>query len=525
MPALNADEQLRFLAARGFLSPGEVELVEGRYHEAKDGPLLHFLAREKLLPPEAARDLTLLIESGRLDGLDPRLPGLVLLAMIGRGGRGSVYRAWQPSLKRLVAVKVLSRELAANREYIQRFLREARVASKVNHKQIVRAFDINKVDGNVYLVMEYVAGQSVGDILRLKGKIAPAPALEIARQAAEAVAYASGVGLVHRDIKPDNIMLDRQGRVKLCDLGLARVAGSTHLTSPLIAQGTPAYMSPEAATSADIDSQADVYSLGATLYRITMGRQPFEHPDPVEVLRMHVEEEVRGLDGGDIPGAMAELIRRMMDKDPKKRPQARALPGEIAALARAIPGLDNPRLWTLVEGGEPPPPAFTAPAVVAEQTEQIPDGLARADARAMPVRVATSVRVAPVTAAAAGPGPAPSSRLTLVSFSLMSAALLVCLIYIIASGLSAPPPPQDPQAETWRKQALENRQRADDAERRRAALAALLDEAGRRLAAEDAHETIRARQKPPRHNVDDVAAGIAALRRMQVQSELPGNND
>ncbi|MCC6573440.1 MAG: serine/threonine protein kinase [Planctomycetes bacterium] len=523
MPNLTAEETIRFLAAKGFLSPGEVELVNGRYRETHDGPLLGFLGREKILPHEVVKDLSLLLSDGRMDGHDPHLPGLMLLSLIGRGGRGSVFRAWQPSLKRLVAVKILSRELATNREYIQRFLREARVASKVAHKNIVRAFDINKVDGNVYLVMEYVSGQSLGDVLRLKGKLSVAYGLEIARQVAEALSYAAGVGLVHRDIKPDNIMIDRHGRVKLCDLGLARTVGSTHLTSPLIAQGTPAYMSPEAATAPEIDSQTDVYSLGATLYRALLGRLPFDHSDPVEVLRMHVEEEVRGLDSGEIPGAVGELIRRMMQKDPKKRPQAKALPSEIAALAKALPGLDNPKLWTLVEGGEPPPVVAAPQPSVAEPTEQIPDGLSRVDAKELP-RPVVSGRM-PAAPTPTAPVAAGGSRMVMVSFGVMTLALAMCLVYIMVSSLAPPPAPvADPQAETWRKQAVEGQQRAESAERKRAALAASMADAAARLSAEDARDAERARSGSRRETVDGVMSGIEHLRKATALKDMPGGD-
>jgi eukaryotic-like serine/threonine-protein kinase len=355
VPVLKPDEILRYLNAKGFLSAAEVELVNSRWSMEKDGPLLQYLGREKLLPDEVVEDLITLIGNNQLEGLEPQLPGLVMLSLIGRGGRGSVYRAWQPSLRRVVAVKVLSKALSDNREYIQRFLREARVASKVQHRNIVRAYDINRKGGNVYMVMEYVSGASVGQILRGKPKLELYHAVEVARLIAEAIAYIGKVGLVHRDIKPDNIMIDRKGRVKLCDLGLARPSGSTNLTAPMVAQGTPAYMSPEAAVSPEIDIQADVYSLGVTLYRMLLGKVPFENKDPVEVLRMHVEVAPRGLDDGELPGALQELVRKMLEKDPARRPASAELPRELAAVQKAIPGLEKHQLWELVPGASPRP--------------------------------------------------------------------------------------------------------------------------------------------------------------------------
>ncbi len=515
MPVLKSDEILRYLTAKGFLSAAEAELVTSRWSVEKDGPLLQYLGREKLIPAEVSEDLLTLIGNNQLEGLEPQLPGLILLAMIGKGGRGSVFRAWQPSLKRVVAVKILSRALADNREYIQRFLREARVASKVQHRNVVRAMDINKKGSHTYMVMEYVSGVSLGTVLRNKGKLALPDAIEVARATADAIAYIAKVGLVHRDIKPDNIMIDRRGRVKLCDLGLARPTGATNLTSPMVAQGTPAYMSPESAISSEIDTQADVYALGVTLYRALLGRIPFDNPDPVEILRMHVEEQPRGLDGGDMPGAVSELIRRMLEKDPKKRPIARDLGKEVAALQKTIPGLDKHKLWDLVPGGEATLPGME-------------DSLALEDDLPAP-KPANGQTAAPYKAwedPALAPRPAVGSQrgMTGVGIGTLGFALFVCIVYILFMTLSGTPEPsQDPRVPELESKVKELESDVATARAERKAMSDQLKEAAERLKLEDEEDGRRRAFEPRRHQAAEAAKEIAAMRETGRLTKLPGH--
>jgi serine/threonine protein kinase len=490
VPLLKPDEILRYLAAKGFLSEAESRMVAERWRDEKDGPLLIYLGRQKLLPAEVVEDLTDLLGDNRLQGLEPLLPGLILLRQVGRGGRGSVYRAWQPSLKRVVAVKILSRALSENREFVQRFLREARVASKSQHRNVVRAYDINKKGASVYMVMEYVSGVSLGQILRAKGSLDIPEALEVGRAVAEAIGYIARVGLVHRDIKPDNVMLDRRGGVKLCDLGLARQSGAATLTEPMTAQGTPAYMAPEAALRPEIDTQADVYALGILLYQTLLGRLPFDNPDPVEVLRMQVEEEPRGLDGGELPGALADLIRRMLEKDPLKRPKATELANEIASLQRALPGMGHARLWELVPGGEAadeklsfddsPPPADLGQGPVPKPWE-LPNE------RPLP----ESTR--------------PRRPITGVGIGTLGVALLVAVIYILVMTLSTPSGlPEDPRIPVLEARISQLETDLATEQRMRRALAALLRESADRLILEDEQDRRDNAHQPRRHTVTDI---------------------
>jgi hypothetical protein len=490
VPLLKPDDVLRYLAAKGFLSEAESRMVAERWKDDRDGPLLQYLGRQRLLPAEVVEDLTELLAANRLQGLEPILPGLMLLRKIGQGGRGSVFRAWQPSLKRVVAVKVLSRALSENREFIRRFLREARVASRSQHQNVVRAYDINKKGSTVYMVMEYVPGVSLGQILRKQGRLKTPEALEVTRAVAEAIHYIAKVGLVHRDIKPDNVMLDRRGRVKLCDLGLARQTGATNITEPMTAQGTPAYMAPETALRPEIDTQADVYALGIVLYQALLGRLPFDNPDPVEVLRMQVEEDPRGLDDGELPGALADLIRRMLDKDPAKRPKATELANEIASLQRTLPGMGKARLWELVPGGD-----------AGDDGLKFEDTAPLADAGHGPVPKAWEAPEGTPTSAT----DRARRPVTGIGIGTLGVALLVAIVYILAMTLSGPGElPEDPRLPVLESRIAELETDLATEQRMRRALAALLRESADRLILEDEQDRRDTAHQPMRHTVPDM---------------------
>lgn len=233
--------------------------------------------------------------------MDSRLTGKILgdyevRELIGKGGMGEVYRGHQISLDRDVAIKVLLPELCANREYVDRFLREARAAANLNHANVTQVFDAGMADGVYFFVMEFVDGNNIGQIIRDQGQQPELEALYVIQQSAEGLAYAHQKGIVHRDVKPENIMITAQGAVKIGDLGLAKwkpteaEIGLTHTGSTM---GTPFYISPEQIRGqTDIDGRADIYSLGMTFYHMLSGKPPFNRGSAPEIMAQHLSERL-----------------------------------------------------------------------------------------------------------------------------------------------------------------------------------------------------------------------------------------
>jgi serine/threonine protein kinase len=205
---------------------------------------------------------------------------------------GTVYKAVQRSLDRVVAIKVMPPELGRNANFVKRFLREARSVAKLNHPNIVSGIDVGEVEGWRYFVMEYIDGVTVGEILRRGGAMDERRSIRIITQITHALGHAHKLRLVHRDIKPDNIMIAKDGVAKLCDLGLAKEpkeGGST--TEEGLAMGTPNYISPEQAQGeSGIDIRSDLYSLGATFYHMVTGTLPFDGPNPAVIMTKHLLE-------------------------------------------------------------------------------------------------------------------------------------------------------------------------------------------------------------------------------------------
>ena len=285
-----------------------------------------------------------------LDG-DPLLRGLPerggrrwlgrcrLERVLGRGGFGTVYAAWHDSLAVEVAVKCLEPGLAArDPSFAQRFRREARAAVRINHPAVVRVFDVDEEHGLHFLVMELVEGETAGERVQRKGPLATGEAVQITLGAARGLAAAHAAGLVHRDVKPDNLLVSREGRVKLADLGLAKPGDSgSVLTASGTVLGTPQYMAPEQVREArDVGPAADVYALGATLYHLLTGQDGIAPGPLAEVLdrvRRAPFPDVRSL-RPEVPEGVAELIAQCTAKEPGARPaDGAALAARLEALA------------------------------------------------------------------------------------------------------------------------------------------------------------------------------------------------
>jgi anti-sigma factor RsiW len=259
-------------------------------------------------------------------------PRYRVLRELGRGGMGVVYQAEQTMMDRQVAIKVISSSLLTSADALERFRREVRAAAKLVHPNIVVAYDAEQAGDLHMLVMEFVPGHTLAQVLRQKGRLPVALACQYVRQAALGLQHADEHGMAHRDIKPQNLMLTPKGQVKILDFGLAKLAteqGAGGLTSVNAYMGTPEYTAPEQAQDASsADIRADIYSLGCTLYCLLAGRPPFQGDTPVQTILAHIEQQPRPLTElrDDVPAGLWAVVERMLAKDKTRRYQK---PGEV----------------------------------------------------------------------------------------------------------------------------------------------------------------------------------------------------
>jgi serine/threonine-protein kinase len=245
---------------------------------------------------------------------------------VGRGGMGVVYRATDNRLQRRVAIKVLPPELAFQQDIRERFTREAQTAARLSHPHIVPIHTVGDGQGLVYFVMGYVDGESVGARLKRRGKLPPDEARRIMKETADALSAAHAVSVIHRDIKPDNILLEgTRGRVMVTDFGIAKALSSSSgatLTGAGVAIGTPSFMSPEqAAGEREIDGRSDLYSLGIVSYQMLTGELPFQAPTVAGILMKQITEPAPDLriQRRDVPEDLALAVSRCLEKEPENR--------------------------------------------------------------------------------------------------------------------------------------------------------------------------------------------------------------
>jgi len=255
---------------------------------------------------------------------DHQIPGYKILGRLGAGAMAVVYRARQLSLNRMVAIKVLPKRFTENPEYVERFYKEGQAAAKLNHPNIVQAIDVGEAGGYHYFVMEFVDGKTVADDLTAGKICSEKDALDIIIEVAHALAHAHARGLIHRDVKPKNIMISKDGAVKLADMGLARETTDIEAaqTEAGKAYGTPYYISPEQIRGKlDIDGRADIYGLGATFYHMVTGRVPFMAEDSADVMRKHLREPLVPPDhiNTSLSAGVSEVIEIMMAKRRENR--------------------------------------------------------------------------------------------------------------------------------------------------------------------------------------------------------------
>ncbi len=332
------EEFFDLLARSGLVTPAAAEAYQARLgSSAADAPgglegLAQELVNEGVLTPFQSRELL----RGRWRGffIDDKYK---ILHLLGSGGMGTVVLCEHMMLQRLVAVKLMSATLAKIPGTVDRFLREARAAAAMDHVHIARVFDVDRSSRGPYLVMEYIDGTTLHDLVSNHGPLAIERACDYIRQAAVGLQHAHQAGLVHRDIKPSNLMLDRSGTIKLLDLGLARffdTGKNGNLTANLDAEavmGTADFIAPEQALqSSTADIRSDIYSLGCTLYFLLLRRLTVPDGSLIQKLLSHQAREPEPICSlrPEVPAELAAVIERMMRKRPEERYQT---PAEVAA--------------------------------------------------------------------------------------------------------------------------------------------------------------------------------------------------
>jgi len=317
----------------GFLTPQQLAAVLKEQKNSKSHLRLGDLLVQKGLLNSRQVTRILQAQGAQVAHL---LPGYEIVEKLGEGGMGAVYKGVHLASRKTVAIKVLAERLARRREFLERFHREARVAIDLDHPNIVKGFDEGMAADIHYFVMEYVHGKSAARLLKRHGRFSERRALDIARQVASALEYAHQRKLVHRDIKPDNLMIMRDGRVKIADYGLVKYAddlGQAGLTAEGQIMGTPNYISPEQARGEPVDIRSDIYGLGATLYHLLTGQPPYQGTSSMAIIGMHARAPVPDPQKAhpELSDAACAIVRKMMAKDPAERFQD---PAELlAALA------------------------------------------------------------------------------------------------------------------------------------------------------------------------------------------------
>lgn len=253
-----------------------------------------------------------------------QIPGYKIVGKLGAGAMAVVYKASQISLNRMVAIKILPKRFSENAEYVERFYKEGQAAGKLNHNNIVQAFDVGEAGGYHYFVMEYVEGKTLYDDIAAGKIYEEDEAVGVILQVARALAHAHSNGLIHRDVKPKNIMINKDGVVKLADMGLARETADIEAAQTELgkAYGTPYYIAPEQIRGEiDIDGRADIYGLGATFYHLVTGRVPFMAEKPTDVMKKHLREQLVPPDhiNTSLSAGVSEVIEVMMAKRKEDR--------------------------------------------------------------------------------------------------------------------------------------------------------------------------------------------------------------
>lgn len=314
----------RLVVEQGFATNDEVShCLEQAREDRNERSLAQMLIDNNYVTERQIARLKQIVEAQRSG---QKIPGYKVLSKLGEGAMATVFKAKQLSLDRTVAIKILPRKFSSNPQFIERFYAEGRAAAALNHPNIVQAFDVGKAGEYHYFVMEFVDGRTVYDDIVKHKRFSEQEAIDIVIQVAEALQHAHEKGLVHRDVKPKNIMISSDGVVKLADMGLARAISDKEAAEAEAGKafGTPYYISPEQIRGEiNIGPPADIYSLGATMYHMLTGSVPFDGKNPSAVMHKHLKAELVPPDhvNAKLSAGSAEIIEMMMAKSPKARYQ------------------------------------------------------------------------------------------------------------------------------------------------------------------------------------------------------------
>ena len=291
--------------------------------------------------------------------------------LLGKGGMGAVYLAHDHSLDRQVAIKMLPHHLSQNPDIVTRFQREARALAKLRHPNLMHIYTVGQHKGHPFFAMEYVRGSTLASIIDRTGRLPPAQAAHIVADVLSALDKVHQAGMMHRDIKPGNIMIDEDGRAVLMDFGLAREETDVGMTADHTVLGTPSYMSPEQAAGERVDARTDLYSIGIVLYEMLTGRPPFAGKTSFEILRQHIESSVPPPSerAPEVPPGLDAVVARAVAKSSDDRFQT------VAQMAAALAGVyrDATLLRLATEAGRateptvltaPPGPGFASTVAV-----------------------------------------------------------------------------------------------------------------------------------------------------------------
>ncbi|MGD8624234.1 MAG: protein kinase, partial [Anaerolineae bacterium] len=383
-----------------------------------------------------------------------------IVEQIGRGGMATVFKAYQPSVDRYVAVKILPSQLTEDESFVGRFTREARTLARLEHPHILPVYDYGEQEGTTYLVMRYVEAGTLKDLIRREGPMAPERAAQVLSQVGRALDYAHSQAVIHRDIKPSNCLIDRQGNIFLTDFGIAKlVAETAQFTASGAIIGTPAYMSPEQSMGQPVDPRCDIYSLGVVLYELVTGRVPFEAETPLAVLLKHINDPLpppRQLEP-DLPEVVERVILKAMAKAPEDRfqragamvdalaeavaappPESESPPAPAGTVAwhpdeSVLPGVDAATPPPAVDVATPAPAADTTPPPAAAITSTpAPD-----TSTPLPAPEATLPR-------RETPAPRPRRWLLLAGGALLLALVAVVVLLVVGNPGDGEPTPAAP---------------------------------------------------------------------------------